>query len=96
MCHKTSTDPRCTNGCQGNNIKRVRRAVSDDGVSASAVIADTLFLEEKEDVKSLQRREIKKEYLPSKEYSLSIGPLKKPEKPNASPGNPYIHYLNLC
>lgn len=27
MCHKTSPDSRCSSGCQGNNVNRVRRDI---------------------------------------------------------------------
>ena len=28
MCHKTSTDSRCSSGCRGNNVRRLRRSLT--------------------------------------------------------------------
>eukprot|EP00794_Sanderia_malayensis_P012286 gene12286-13551_t len=63
MCHKQSTDSRCTTGCQGNNINRARRSVGDE------------LLQRQQQQKSIERREIPVDYLASKEINLSIGPL---------------------
>ena len=63
MCHKQSTDARCSSGCQGNNIKRFRRSV--------------LLESDEMELRSLRRRESEPQgpnYRPSKTYSLSIGP----------------------
>eukprot|EP00794_Sanderia_malayensis_P017962 gene17962-19759_t len=84
MCHKQSTDSRCTTGCQGNNIHRVRRSIDKQLQHQST----------KTHSKSIERREIPVEYMPSKEISLSIGPLvqqsndaKKANGPGDKAGN---------
>ena len=67
MCDKQSTDARCSSGCQGNNIKRVRRSVTLES--------------EETGLRSLRRRDSEeqevKDYPPSKTYSLNIGPFVK-------------------
>ena len=67
ICHKQSSDSRCSSGCQGNNIKRVRRSVS--------------LKSEETGLRSLRRRDSEeqevKNYPPSKTYSLNIGPFVK-------------------
>ena len=67
MCHKQSSDSRCSSGCQGNNIKRVRRSVTLES--------------EETGVRLLRRRDSEeeevKDYPPSKTYSLNIGPFVK-------------------
>ena len=64
MCHKQSTDARCSSGCQGNNIKRVRRSISLESDETG--------------LRSLRRRDSEeqevKNYSPSKTYNLNIGP----------------------
>ena len=72
MCHKQSSDSRCSSGCQGNNIKRVRRSV--------------LLESEETGLRSLRRRDGEarelKTYPPSKKYRLNIGPfVKSKDKP---------------
>ncbi len=64
MCHKQSSDSRCTSGCQGNNIKRVRRSVLLESEDKGLRSLKTRGSEEEED----------KNYPPSKTYSLNIGP----------------------
>eukprot|EP00794_Sanderia_malayensis_P015451 gene15451-17034_t len=77
MCHRRSTDPRCTTGCSGNNINRImaRRSV-EDATQFETVTGPNIWLAVAGNnyIKSLQKRDIHKEYLPSKEYSLTIGP----------------------
>ena len=67
MCHKQSSDSRCSSGCQGNNIKRVRRSVTLES--------------EKTGLRSVRRRDSEeqesKNYPPLKTYSLNIGPFVK-------------------
>ena len=64
MCHKQSTDARCSSGCQGNNIKRFRRSV--------------LLESEEMGLRSLRRRESElqgPQYPASERYYLQIGPI---------------------
>ena len=67
ICHKQSTDARCSSGCQGNNIKRVRRSMSLE--------SDEIGL------RSLRRRDSEeqeiKDHHASKTYNLNIGPFVK-------------------
>ena len=78
MCHKQSTDSRCSSGCAGNNIKRLRRSIlSNNGAYR---VDEREVLEAGDAVKSVKRRSTEqrqqvKNYAPSKSYDLNIGPM---------------------
>ena len=63
MCHKSSTDARCSSGCQGNNLNRVRRSLSGDAYMLEA--------------KNRQKRSAPEVYAPSMTYNVNIGPIVK-------------------
>ena len=78
MCHKRSTDSRCSSGCAGNNIKRLRRSIlSNNGAYR---VEERAVLGAGDLVKSVKRRSTEqqqqvKNYAPSKSYDLNIGPI---------------------
>eukprot|EP00795_Rhopilema_esculentum_P000397 gene397-10064_t len=43
MCHKTSTDSRCSSGCRGNNVRRLRRSLTGvkDSTSSNHDLAES-------------------------------------------------------
>ena len=63
MCHKSSTDSRCSSGCQGNNLNRVRRSLSGGNYMLEA--------------KNREKRGVPEVYPPSKTYLVNIGPMVK-------------------
>ena len=68
MCHKSSTDSRCTSGCQGNNLYRLRRSLSNE----KSLMA-----------KNIERRAISNEiFPPSKTYNVNLGPVQLQQNTN--------------
>ena len=93
MCHKQSTDARCTPSCLPN---RAKRAIQGEESSDVPQQITELVTGNSAVVKSVERREVKQVYKPSKLYSMSLGPLIKEETNKEKTSKMYIHiYLML-
>ena len=76
MCHKSSSDSRCSSGCQGNNLSRLRRSLPNSNALALEEIPMMIDDLNSLVAKRVQRRDVSdKVYPPSRTYDLNIGPL---------------------